>query len=136
MSVPPYNVGDPAFYQRPPEEVQRPRQVPGPPPVLTEDRVQLLIERAITASLHRHEGQLLKHIDSRFDSLYRALESAFPGGDPHAHRLAHEKAIRDAEGWDKLKAEMISKLATSGIWAAAAWVLYLNWRAVVESEQK
>lgn len=135
MTVPPFGPDDPDrhFYQ---QGNGAPKPAPGQQTPLTEDRVRLLIERAITESLHRHENHLLKHFDTRFNNLHEALQSAFPGGDPHGHRLAHEKAIRDAEGWTKLKGELLSKLATSGIWAVAAWILYLVWNAIVESVQK
>jgi hypothetical protein len=135
MTVPPYGPDDPDrhFYQ---QDGGAPKPAPERPMQLTEDRVRLLIERAITESLHRHEHHLLKHFDTQFNHLYKTLESAFPGGDPHGHRLAHEKAIRDAEGWNRIKGELLSKLATSGLWAVGAWVLYLIWQAIVESVQK
>lgn len=138
MTVPPYGPDDEdlQFFQRGNEGPPRARPAPDPNAVLTEDRVRLLIERAITESLHRHENHLLTHFDTKFNHLCKTLESAFPGGDPHGHRLAHEKAIRDQEGWNKLKGELLSKLATSGIWAVAAWILFLIWNAIVESVQK
>ena len=94
---------------------------------LTEDRVKLMISEAVQQALASHEQHLTAHMDRQFASLRHAFNEAFPGGDPHGHRLAHEKFIANASWWDKVKADAASKLATAGIWvfllflAAAAW---------------
>lgn len=103
---------------------------------VTEDRVRLLIEKAVADALNRHEQKMIQHMDVKFVQLNATVMSAFPNGDPHGHRLAHEKAIRNADGWEKLKGELITKLATSGMWAAGAWVIYILWQAFKESIHK
>jgi hypothetical protein len=93
---------------------------------LTEDRVRLLISETLQA----HEEKMLGHLDSGFDRLNETFKSAFPNGDPHGHRLAHEKAIRAATGWDKLKADVVGKFLTAGLWAAAGFLAFAAWEAV------
>lgn len=93
---------------------------------LTEDRVKVLINDA----LGHHEKRVMEHLDSGFDRLSQTFASAFPNGDPHGHRLAHEKAIRTATGWDKLKAEVVGKFLTMGLWAAAVFIAFTIWESV------
>jgi hypothetical protein len=93
---------------------------------LTEDRVKVLIADA----LERHELRVMEHLDSGFDRLTQTFASAFPNGDPHGHRLAHEKAIRAATGWDKLKADVVGKFLTAGLWAAAGFLAFAAWEAI------
>lgn len=95
-------------------------------PQLTEDRVKVLISEA----LERHERRVMDHLDSGFDKLSQTFASAFPGGDPHGHRMAHEKAIRDATGRDKLRSEVLGKFVTGGLWAAAGFLAFATWESV------
>lgn len=95
-------------------------------PQLTEDRVKVLISEA----LERHERRVMDHLDSGFDKLSQTFASAFPGGDPHGHRMAHEKAIRDATGRDKLRSEVLGKFVTGGLWAAAGFLAFAAWESV------
>ena len=94
---------------------------------MTEDRVQLMIGEAVSKALTTHEQHLMTHMDKQFASLRQTFAEAFPEGDPHGHRLAHERFIANAGWWEKVKADAASKLATAGIWsfflflAAAAW---------------
>lgn len=97
---------------------------------LTEAHVRLLISEAITAALEKHETKMKAHMDSGFGKLVETFESAFPGGDPHGHRLAHEKAIRDATGRDKLRSEVLGKFVTGGLWAAAGFLAFATWESV------
>jgi len=57
---------------------------------LTEDRVALMIQEAVQRALTAHEQHLTLHMDSQFALLRKSFAEAFPGGDPHGHRLAHE----------------------------------------------
>jgi hypothetical protein len=72
----------------------------------------------------------MDHLDSGFDKLSQTFASAFPGGDPHGHRMAHEKAIRDATGRDKLRSEVLGKFVTGGLWAAAGFLAFAAWEAL------
>lgn len=98
---------------------------------LTEDRVALMIEESVSESMTRHEARMVALIKNEFNTLgdkfTKDFSSAFPGGDPHGHRMAHEKAIKDAGRWDQLKADFISKAFTTGLMAALGFVLIAAW---------
>ena len=96
---------------------------------LTEDRVQLMIATALTNAMQAHETKIIAHMDTQFAALRATFASAFPAGDPHGHRMAHERKIRDADGWHKLKAEVLSKFLTAGLWVAAGWLALAAWEA-------
>ena len=103
---------------------------------LTEDRVALMIQEAVSKALTTHEQHLMLHMDKQFAALRQTFSEAFPGGDPHGHRIAHEKAIRNATGWDKLKAEVMSKFLTAGLWVAAGWLALAVWEAFKHEVRK
>ena len=103
---------------------------------LTEDRVKLMISEAVQQALASHEQHLTLHMDRQFAALKQTFAEAFPGGDPHGHRIAHEKAIRNATGWDKLKAEVAGKVLTAGVWVAIAWTALALWEAVKNEVRK
>ena len=96
---------------------------------LTEDKVRLMIQDALLAALKAHEAHITQHMDKQFQMLQETFSQAFPGGDPHGHRMAHERKIRDADGWEKLKAEVVSKFLTAGLWVAAGWLALAVWEA-------
>ena len=103
---------------------------------LTEDKVKLMIQDALIAALKAHEAHITQHMDKQFEGLKESFAQAFPGGDPHGHRLAHEKAIRDATGWDKIKADVVGKFLTGGLWVAAGWLLFLVWESIKHEVKK
>lgn len=96
---------------------------------VTEDRVKLMIKEVVDQAVEEHERRLREHLDERFDTMQKLFASAFPGGDPHGHRIAHEKAIRDAEGWDKIKREAVSKIASAGVLVGLGWLANVAWTA-------
>jgi len=99
---------------------------------LTEDRVALMIEGAVADALAKHETRMVSHFDVKFGQLNKLIGDAFPGGDPHYHRMFHERMIRDADGWAKLKHELIGKFLTGGLWVAAGWLALAVWRTFVD----
>jgi hypothetical protein len=103
---------------------------------LTEDRVRLMIEQSVEQAMETHEDKMTKVIKAEFTKLEDTIKSAFPGGDPHGHRMAHEKAIKDATRWDELKAEFVSKAFTTGMFAALAFVLLWVWEGFKESVKR
>ena len=103
---------------------------------ISEDRARLLIRSSIDASLREHERQLLIMIDSKFSDLTETIKSAFPDGDPHGHRRAHEQEIRDAAGWSKLKADLLYMVLTGGVWAGAVWLGFVIVEAIKEWVKK
>lgn len=100
---------------------------------LTEDKVTLMIQEAVSKALATHEQHLTAHMDKQFAALRQTFAEAFPGGDPHGHRIAHEKAIKNATAWDKMKAEVLSKFLTAGLWVAAGWLAFAVWESFKES---
>lgn len=100
---------------------------------LTADRVALMIEEAVEERVTKMENKLVAHMDQHFTMLRQSFSDAFPGGDPHGHRMAHEKAIRQAGEWDRIKGEVISKFLTGGLWVAAGWLAFAFWQAFKES---
>ncbi len=109
-------------------------------PALTEDRVALMIEESISESMTRHEARMVALIKNEFNTLgdkfTQDFKNAFPGGDPHGHRIAHEKQIKDATRWDALKADFISKAFTTGLMAALFFVLAAAWESVKSEVKK
>lgn len=103
---------------------------------LTEDRVALMIEQAVSDALKNHEQHLMAHMDRQFATLRQSFGDAFPGGDPHWHRLAHEKQIRTATGWDNMKTDVVAKFLTGGLWVAAGWLLLAVWESFKHEVKK
>jgi hypothetical protein len=103
---------------------------------LTEDRVQLMISTALASAMQAHEAKIIAHMDGQFAQLRSVFASAFPDGDVHGHRMAHERKIRDADGWAKLKAEVLSKFLTAGLWVAAGWLALAAWEAFKHEVRK
>lgn len=103
---------------------------------LTEDKVRLMIQDALLAALKAHEAHITTHMDKQFAELKDTFAQAFPGGDPHGHRLAHEKAIRNATGWDKLKADIVGKFLSAGLWVAAGWLALAVWESFKHEVRK
>ena len=103
---------------------------------LTEDRVALMIEQAVQAALKSHEQHLTLHMDKQFALLRQTFAEAFPNGDPHGHRIAHEKAIKNASWWDKIKGEAASKTITAGLWVTVVFIAAAIWEHVKSEAKK
>ena len=103
---------------------------------LTEDRVALMIQEAVSKALASHEQHLTLHMDKQFASLRQTFADAFPGGDPHGHRLAHEKAIANATWWEKAKGDAFSKLTAAGVWAVVAFLAVAAWEHIKHEARK
>ena len=103
---------------------------------LTEDRVALMIQEAVSKALVTHEQHLMLHMDKQFAALRHTFSEAFPGGDPHGHRIAHEKAIRNAGWWDKIKSEAASKTITAGLWVTMAFIAAAIWEHIKSEAKK
>ena len=103
---------------------------------LTEDRVALMIQEAVSKALITHEQHLMLHMDKQFANLRQTFAEAFPGGDPHGHRIAHEKAIRNAGWWDKIKSEAASKTITAGLWVTMAFIAAAIWEHIKSEAKK
>ena len=103
---------------------------------MTEDRVQLLIQEAVSKALAAHEQHLMAHMDRQFAQLRHAFNEAFPGGDPHGQRIAHEKAIANATWWDKTKSDAVSKVTAAGLWAVVVFLAVAAWEHIKSEARK
>lgn len=103
---------------------------------LTEDRVKLMIQTAVQTALETHEQHLMQHMDKQFAALKQSFNDAFPGGDPHGHRIAHEKAIAKAGWWDKTKSDAFSKVASAGLWAVVVFLAIAAWEHIKHEARK
>ena len=103
---------------------------------LTEDRVKLMISEAVQQALASHEQHLMAHMDRQFAALRQTFAEAFPGGDPHGHRLAHEKAIANAGWWDKAKSDAFAKVASAGLWAIVVFLCIAAWEHIKSEARK
>jgi hypothetical protein len=105
-------------------------------PTVTEAQIALMIEEEVERRISKLEDKLMMHMDLKFGQLHKLISDAFPNGDPHGHRAHHEKVIKDADAWSKIKGEVLSKFLTSGLWVAAAWLAFAVWQSFKESVHK
>jgi hypothetical protein len=96
---------------------------------VNEAQISLMIEEEVERRISKLEDKLMMHMDTKFAQLHRLISDAFPNGDPHGHRAYHELQIKQADGWDKIKGDVISKFMTSGLWLAAAYLAFAVWQA-------
>ncbi len=73
------------------------------------------------------EQRLVSRVDERFLELKTLITAAYPGGDPHSHRLAHEEMIASSRRWAKLKFGVVEKVAGGGALAALVFVTHKIW---------
>ncbi len=103
---------------------------------ITEDRVKLMIAEAVQQALTNHEQHLVAHMDKQFAGLRLTFAEAFPGGDPHGHRLAHERQIANASWWDKVKSDAFAKTAGFGLWAVVVFLAIAAWEHIKNEARK
>ena len=103
---------------------------------LTEDRVKLMIADAVQQALTNHEQHLMAHMDRQFAALRQSFADAFPGGDPHGHRVAHERQIANATWWDKVKGDAVGKATAAGLWAVVAFLAIGVWEHIKNEVKK
>lgn len=100
---------------------------------VSEAQIALMIEEEVERRVSKMEEKFLLHMDAKFAQLQKLITDAFPNGDPHGHRMFHEKSIKDADAWAHIKCEVLSKFLTSGLWVAAAWLAFAVWQSFKES---
>lgn len=71
--------------------------------------------------------RLAQRLKEQTAELTSKIESAFPNGDLHGHKAAHEKLIKTANRWDDLKTEFVSKAFTGGFLTAIGFVGLVLW---------
>lgn len=84
-------------------------------------------------TLGRFEDSLKKHIDDKFEQFNK---DAFPSGDAHKHRAAHEKTIEKSKRWEDMKAAFITKAFTGGSYAALVFLALLVWEWIKQELKK
>jgi hypothetical protein len=105
-------------------------------PSVSEAQISLMIEEELERRLGKFEDKMLLHMDAKFAQLHKIITDGYPNGDPHGHRMAHEKMIRDADGWSKIKGDILSKFLTGGLWIAAAYLALAVWQAFKQEVTK
>jgi len=94
------------------------------PTGISEAQISLMIEEELERRLGKFEDKMLMHMDAKFAQLHKLITDGYPNGDPHGHRMAHEKMIREADGWNKIKGEVLSKFFTGGLWLGAGYLAF------------
>jgi hypothetical protein len=109
--------------------VPQPRALCPAAPSVSEAQISLMIEEELERRLDKFESKMLMHMDVKFAQLHKIITDGYPNGDPHGHRMAHEKMIRDSDGWNRIKGDVLSKFFTGGLWLAAAYLAVIVWQA-------
>lgn len=100
------------------------------------DEALLLLIPQIHEKIDRIEAALQKHMTD--DSIKIAeeikvlMDNAFPFGDPHGHRAAHEASIRRAEARTEFWKKMTFELSRWGLFGFLGWAAVNLWRVFVE----
>ncbi len=97
---------------------------------MTEDHVAIMIEQAIDKAMPNYQADMIQHIDAKFGHLDTLFKSAFPGGDPVGHRLAHEEQIKTAEFWSHIKVSLAEKLAFGVVSGGLLFIGLAAWEAL------
>ena len=97
-----------------------------------EAQISVMVEEEVERRISQRDERLMLHMDQQFSQLQKLITAAFPDGDPHGHRMYHEKSIREANAWARIKGEVISKFLTGGLWVAAAWLAFAVWQSFKE----
>ena len=110
-------------------EERRQRTMCPAAPSVSEAQISLMIEEEIERRMSKFEDRMLLHMDAKFGQLHKLITDAFPGGDPHRHRMGHEKEESNADTWSKIKGDIVSKFLTGGLWLAAGYLAFAVWQA-------
>lgn len=101
---------------------------------LSQEYLQLLIERVVDKNLETAEDRLKDHVDSKIEEIKDLLKSALPDGDVHAHLLAHKQMMKlsvdRAERWGKVWDRLLVG-ATYSITAAIVLALWDAFKASI-----
>lgn len=97
---------------------------------LSEEKVAMMIEEAVDDAMGKHEQRITSMFKAEFGQLHALITAAFPNGDVHGHKIAHEAQIDSARWWKQLKADFITKAFTTGMLAALVFVAIAVWESV------
>ena len=96
-------------------------------PAITEAQIALMVEEEVERRLAKFEDKIIAHMDVKFGQMHKMFSDAFPDGDPHGHRMYHERSIKTADQWSKFKMGLVDKLAAGGAWAILGFVALALW---------
>lgn len=82
--------------------------------------------RVISDLLRDGREEQREHFDGKIAELRATFESAFPGGDPAAHRLAHEEQIKTAAFWADTKGKIFIAGAGAALVALGQLALWVG----------
>ncbi len=82
------------------------------------------------------ETRLNKSFEEKFDTLAGLIKSAFPEGDPHGHRIAHERQIKSADAWDRIRSGLVEKVMTGAVISAFGFLAMALWDYFKEQVNK
>lgn len=103
---------------------------------LSQERIASIVKSAVDDALKEHKADVTRHIDESMKDLKAYIATGYPDGDPVGHRMAHEKGIRDAERWERLKTSVAEKLLTGGVWGLLLFVGLAVWETLKREAQK
>jgi hypothetical protein len=106
------------------------------PREMNDDHIMLLMERTVDSAMEKYEARLVAHVDARAKQLTDNFIAAFPGGDVHGHRAAHEQYMDRARKCATFKEHFISKVITIGLLGALGWACSAVWVALKEVVQR
>lgn len=92
------------------------------------DVAQFVDERltAINLAMKKHQDRRFDELKAQIEKMHACMLSAYPNGDPSAHRAAHEAQIAAKDTMSKLKMRVMAALlgwATIGSASAIGWAL-------------
>ena len=77
--------------------------------------------------LTSNREQIIKHFDSRFDTLEKMIRDGFPHGDPRGHREVHEGQIERANTRKALWKSVWEKLVGGTVITALIFIGQASW---------
>lgn len=105
----------------------------------TEDALLSLVTQVhekvdkMQAALHQH---MTEDSLKLANELRQLMDNAFPFGDPHGHRSAHEASIRKAEARAEFWKKMTFELSKWGLFGFLGWAAFHLWNAFLHGPTK
>lgn len=96
---------------------------------LSYGHIDRMIEVSVNEALSKHKTEVISHFDGKVEELMDLIKSAFPHGDPHGHRMAHEAQIKNTAFWDRVKASLAEKLAFGVVSGGLVFLGMAAWEA-------
>lgn len=70
------------------------------------------------------------------EAIKQHADSAFPEGDTHGHKRAHDMLIKDFRARQQMKEATLTKIVTGVAWAVVVGLAYAVWSAVKNEVQR